>query len=382
MLSRRLYTLAFGLLCASAAAAQQTDVASIARPVYAAGEPADTIIAKLDRWLLKMSVADSASGIVTIVGGAPRQSYTRAFGLADRRSRTPIGSDTRFTLASMGKMFTAVSIAQLVDAGKLALTDTLGKFLPGYPNADARRVTVAQLLNHSSGLGTYWNDRYTERRTSLLTLSDYVPLFSSDPLQFTPGSRFGYSNVGYILLGRIIEVVSGMSYYDYVKRNIFDKAEMSNTGHYDKTGTTPNGAIGYYREARDGSGPLRDNLDQRELRGSSAGGGYSTARDMVAFLDALWHDRLTSSKTRELFTAAKGDGPFGPNSYGYGFMMRNRGDTVLAIGHTGGFPGMTNQAFYYLKSGVRLVVLLNQSSPGGNAVMSEAARAAELIGAH
>jgi CubicO group peptidase (beta-lactamase class C family) len=101
---------------------------------------------------------------------------------------------------------------------------------------------------------------------------------------------------------------------------------------------------------------------------------------MVAFLDALTQDRLMSAKTRELFTTAKGEGPFGPNSYGYGFMMRNRGDTVLAIGHTGGFPGMTTQAFYYLKSGVRLVVLLNQSSPGGNAVMGEASRAAGLLG--
>ena len=92
-------------------------------------------------------------------------------------------------------------------------------------------------------------------------------------------------------------------------------------------------------------------------------------------------DRLTSAKTRALFTTAKRDGPFGPNSYGYGFMMRNRGASVVAIGHTGGFPGMTTQAFYYLKSNVRLVVLLNQTSPGGNAVMGEAARAAERIGA-
>lgn len=380
MRPHRFYVLALGFVCANAALAQQPDVRGIPRPAYVPGEPADSVIAKLDQWLVKMSIVDSASGVVAIMGGAPRQTYIRAFGLADRRSSTPNGLDTRFTLASMGKMFTAVSIAQLVDAGKLALTDTLGKFLPGYPNADARRVSIAQLLYHSSGFGTYWNDRYSERRSSLMTLSDYVPLFSSDSLQFTPGTRFGYSNAGYIMLGRIVEVVSGMSYYDYVKRNVFDKAGMRNTGYYDKTGTAPNAAVGYYREARDGSGPLRDNLDQRELRGSSAGGGYSTAADMVAFLGALMGDRLMSTKIRALFTAAKGDGPFGPNSYGYGFMMRNRGDTVLAIGHTGGFPGMTTQAFYYLRSKVSLVVLLNQSSPGGNAVMSEAARAAGLIG--
>ena len=380
MFSKRLYTCALGFLVAGAAVAQQPDIPGIGRPHYIAGEPADSIIAKFDRWLVKMSIADSASGVVTIAGGAPRQGYTRAVGLADRGKAIPNGSDTRFSLASMGKMFTAVSIAQLIDAGKVALTDTLGKFLPDFPNADARRVTVAQLLYHSSGFGTYWNDRYWQHRASLVTLSDYVPLFSSDPLQFTPGSRFGYSNVGYIMLGRIVEVVSGMSYYDYVKHNVFDRAGMRNTGYYDNTGSAPNAAIGYYHEARDGSGPLRDNLDQRELRGSSAGGGYSTGADMAAFLDALMHDRLMSAKTRELFTTAKGDGPFGPNSYGYGFMMRNRGDTVVAIGHTGGFPGMTTQAFYYMKSGVRLVVLLNQTSPGGNAVMGEAARAAERIG--
>jgi CubicO group peptidase (beta-lactamase class C family) len=359
--------------------AQQPNVTGIARPTYTKGESLDSITAKLDRWLVKMSVADSFSGVVAVRKSGARNSYVRAAGMANRRTGEPNSTATRFTLASMGKMFAAVSIAQLIDQHKVALNDTVGKFLADFPNADVRRVTVAQLLNHTSGLGTYFGARYSSQRAALMTLADYVPLFAPDPLQFPPGTRFGYSNAGYLVLGRIVEVVSGMEYYDYVKRNIFDKVGMPNTGHYDRTGTTPNGAVGYYRPPNDPTAPMRENLDQRELRGSSAGGGYSTAADMEAFLDAVFHDRLMSAKTRELFTTAKGDGPFGPNSYGYGFMMRTRGDTVVAIGHTGGFPGMATQAFYYPKSGVTLVVLLNETSPGTNAVMAEAARAAAAI---
>ena len=366
---------------ATQVAAQEPNVAAIPRPTHARGESIDSATAKLDRWLVMMSVADSFSGVVAISKAGSTKAYVGVGGMADVQRRVPNTTTTRFTLASMGKMFAAVSIAQLIDRNKVALSDTIGTFLPDFPNADVRRVTVAQLLTHTSGLGNYFNDRYWSTRATLTTLADYVPLFSPDPLRFTPGSRFGYSNAGYLMLGRIVEVASGMDYYDYVKRHIFDKAGMPNTGHYDKDGTTPNGAIGYYRPPNDPRGSMQTNLDQRELRGSSAGGGYSTAADMVAFLDAVFGDRLMSAKTRELFTTAKGDGPFGPNSYGYGFMMRTRGDTVVSVGHTGGFPGMATQAFYHPKSGVALVVLLNQTSPGSNAVMFEAARAAEAIAA-
>ena len=255
------------VLLAAPVAAQAT-----ARPAYAPGDSPAVVLDKLGRWLDAMAVTDSLPGMVAIADNG-KIVFSRAGGIADERSKAPNSPETRFTLASLGKMFTAVAVAQLVEQGKLALTDTAGKFLPDFPNRDVRRVTVQQLLTHTSGLGLYWNDRYEARRASLFTLADYVPLFAEDTLLFAPGSRFGYSNNGYIVLGRIAEAASGMSYYDHVKHNVFDRAGMPNTGYYDRSGETPNGAVGY---SRDASGALQNNLGLRELRGSSAGGGYST----------------------------------------------------------------------------------------------------------
>jgi CubicO group peptidase (beta-lactamase class C family) len=329
------------------------------------------VLDKLGRWLDAMAATDSMPGMVAIADNG-KIVFSRVAGIADERTKAPNTPDTRFTLASLGKMFAAVSVAQLVEQDKVALADTVGKFLPDFPNRDVRRVTVHQLLTHTSGLGLYWNDRYVARRASLYTLADYVPLFADDTLLFAPGSRFGYSNNGYIVLGRIVEAASGMSYYDYVKRNVFDRAGMPNTGHYDRSGGTPNGAVGY---SRDASGALQDNLGLRELRGSSAGGGYSTAADLVTFMDAIAGGRLIRAETREQFIEGRSDGPFGPRSYGYGFMLRLRQGKLLSYGHTGGFSGMTAQAFHYPGSGRTLVVLLNRSGPVAAAVMSESTRA-------
>src|SRR5688500_16560662 len=174
--------------------------------------PAETF-AQLDRWLGAVAATDSFSGVVAIARNG-KVLYSRAAGVADERTKAPITLDTRFTLASLGKMFTAVAIGQLLDQRKLALTDTVAKFLPDFPNRDARRVTIAQLLSHTSGLGSYCNERYEAQREGLFTLADYVPLFADEPLRFAPGERFGYSNSGYIVLGRIVETVSGLAFDD------------------------------------------------------------------------------------------------------------------------------------------------------------------------
>ena len=368
------------VLGARSVSAQPSAAAPTARPVYGPEDTRADILKRMDGWLGAMAAADSFSGVVAVAQHG-KIIWSRAAGIADERTKAANTVATRFTLASMGKMFTATAIAQLVEQGKISPNDTVGKFLPDFPNRDvAQRVTIAQLLTHTSGLGSFWNDRYAARRASLLTLADYVPLFAGDPLLFTPGERWEYSNSGYIVLGLIIEAVSGMSYYDYVQRHIFDRAGMPNAGYYDRSGTVTNGAVGYTRG--DGAGsPLRDNLGERELRGSSAGGGYASAADMAAFLEALEKDRLVGARTRELFTAGKVDGPFGPKNYGYGFILRSRADTVVAVGHTGGFPGMTTQAFYYMKGGYALVVLLNRSGGVVGPVMGETSRAVAALSA-
>lgn len=367
------------VLGATAVPAQQPPAAPPALPVYASTDKADDVLRTLDQWLGAMAGRDAFGGVVMVARDG-RVLLSRVAGMADERAKVPNAPDTRFGLASVGKMFTAVAIGQLLDAGKLSLTDTVGKFLPGYPNEEVRRrVTIAHLLTHTSGLGSFFNDRYEATRGTLFTLADYLPLFERDTLLARPGTQWNYSNSGYLLLGRIIEVVAKESYYEYVRRHIFDRAGMRNTGFYDRTGGTPRGAIGY--DQPDSSGRRVDNLGMRELRGSSAGGGYSTAADMVAFMAALMGDRLLRPETRVRFTTGKVDEIAGRSRYGYGFSIRVRGDTAMAIGHTGGFPGTANQVFYFPKGRYALVVLMNRTGPRDGAVLTETGKAmVQLVG--
>lgn len=150
-------------------------------------------------------------------------------------------------------MFTAVAIAQLAEGGKLSFSDTVGKLLPDYPNrVVAEKVTVHHLLTHTSGMGSYFNDKFFANLNNMKTVADYLPLFASDPLAFEPGTKWQYSNAGFTVLGLIIEKLSGQSYYDYVKQHIFKPAGMVNTDSYERDKDVPNLAIGYTKMGDNG----------------------------------------------------------------------------------------------------------------------------------
>lgn len=231
--------------------------------------------------------ADSGkfSGVV-LIAARGETIFRQAYGLADRESGKTNTVDTRFNLGSINKIFTHLAIEQLAAAGKLALTDTLGKILPDYPNREAAStVTVQELLDMRSGIGDFFNERYdAASKESLMTIASYLPLFADKPLAFQPGSKRMYSNGGYIVLGAIIEKVSGLDYYTYVRKHIFDPAGMKATGSYAKDSLPADAAIGY--TMRGGAG-WKTNYDRLPGRGSSAGGGYSTAMDLLRFTKAL-----------------------------------------------------------------------------------------------
>jgi CubicO group peptidase (beta-lactamase class C family) len=211
--------------------------------------------AAMDSFLERRIEADAFSGVVLIANrGAPV--YQRAAGLADREAGRPIALDTRLELASVTKLFTRIAVLQLAQAGKLSLEDTVGKFLPSYPNPVVRRkVTVDQLLRHRSGVGSFWNDRYMTRPGDVRSVDDYVELFQNDALLFEPGTSETYSNGGYVLLGAIIERVSGQSYHDYLQDHVFRPAGMTRTVPYDRRVPTEDAAIGYTRQPLGGPMP-------------------------------------------------------------------------------------------------------------------------------
>src|SRR5256714_3624174 len=226
-------------------AAAANCVLGLTLPAQAVPEPAK----ELDAYLADLVTENKLSGVVLVAKDGVTVT-SKAAGIANKATNAPIDLNTKFNLGSMNKMFTAIAIAQLAQAGKLSFTDTVGKHLPDYPNKEvADKVTIHQLLTHTSGLGMYFGEKFKEQREKLVTVAAHLPLFAADPLAFPPGEKFQYSNAGYMLLGAIIEKVAGQDYYSYVQEHIYKPAGMNDTGFYDPAKETSHLAGGYTKEA-------------------------------------------------------------------------------------------------------------------------------------
>ena len=274
------------------------------------------------------AAADAFSGVLLVARG-DEVLLQRAWGLADRAAGTPVTLDTRFRLGSMNKMFTAVAVLQLVEAGRLSLEGSVGQSLPGYPNADIAKVTIRQLLTHAGGTGDIFGPAFDQHRLSLKTHDDYVRLYGARGPTHPPGQAHEYSNYGYVLLGAIIERASGLAYEDYVARHVFAPAGMHDTGALPEDVDVPGRARAYTRK----DGAWVDAADTLPYRGTAAGGGYSTAADLLKFARALRAGILLSPAS--LAEATRRQTPW----YGYGFMVGQR-HGVAGFGHGGGAEGM------------------------------------------
>jgi CubicO group peptidase (beta-lactamase class C family) len=322
--------------------------------------PQPPFVADIRAYVEDLAAQEQFSGVVLIAAhGEPI--FKGAYGLARRSPDVPNQIDTKFNLGSMDKMFTAVAVLQLVEQGQLALPDRIVDILPDYANRQvAEQVTVHQLLMHTSGLGNYFDSElYEDVHDQIRSVADYVPLFMDTPLLFEPGTRFGYSNSGFIVLGLIIEAVAGQDYYDYVREHIFEPAGMVNTAAYELDAGTPNLAFGYTWLDAEGNETdvLTDNLFVMPMRGGSAGGGFSTAEDLLRFGNALLDHQLLSPASTELLLEGKielGEGV----QYAYGFFDRLLKHKRV-VGHGGGFPGICSSMGLHLDTGYTLIVLSN-----------------------
>jgi CubicO group peptidase (beta-lactamase class C family) len=286
------------------------------------------------------------SGVVLVArGGVPQ--FERAYGMADREANKANTVETAFNLGSINKFFTGIAIRQLAAAGKLDIDSSLARAWPDYPNQDvARRVTIRQILQHRSGIqGNIFGAPPGKTRHDVVTLADYFQLFATEPLQFDPGSRQQYSNAGYIVLGLLIERLSGENYYEYMRRHIYEPAGMNETGHWRVDRLPGNTAIGYTtadgRTGRRADGPstaMTRNTDLLPGRGSSAGGGYSTAHDLLRLLNALREHKV-------------------PNAPEAGM-----------VGIAGGAPGLNAVMDGDLPGGYDVIVLANLDPPAAERV--------------
>ncbi|KAA0221364.1 class A beta-lactamase-related serine hydrolase [candidate division KSB1 bacterium] len=320
------------------------------------------LVNDVSAYLDELVQADEFSGVVLLAkNGKPV--FQRAYGFASQAYQAFNRVDTKFNLGSINKIFTKIAICQLAEQGRLAFDDPIGKHLPDYPNQQAaEKVTILHLLNMSSGIGDIFNDKYANLpKDRLRTLKDYLPLFAGDPLAFEPGTRRQYSNGGYIVLGAIIEAVSGEDYFDYVRAHIFKPAGMENTGSFEADAIVPNLATGYTLRAG-GSGERRSNVYTKPARGSSAGGGYSTAEDLLKFTLALQNLKLLSSEYTKWLLSGMDSAP----------LAHAQKATVPItegnLGIAGGAPGINAILDMDVDSGYTLIVLSNYDPPSAEKV--------------
>lgn len=305
-----------------------------------------------------------------------RVEYRRSFGFADLAARTSITPDTQFLLASVTKQFTAMAIMILAERHKLQYDDTLAKFCPEFP-AYARAITIRNLLNHTSGLPeyddllgvtnyeTYFRSSKSPPAEHEFTSAEILRLLSrQEKLRFAPGEKFEYSSSGYVLLGQIIERVSGERYADFMKENIFDPLEMRDTLVVDeRKQRVPRLALGYAK--RDGKWQDITYSPENSVYGED--GIYSTLNDLYKWDQALYSERLVSRSTREMaFTPARtSDGQEirteilpRPNSYGFGWFISSiRGERTIE--HSGGWSGYGTYILSVPSRRLTAIVLMN-----------------------
>lgn len=330
------------------------DVAEGSLPDERLAQEAEALMSGIGR-------ADVFSGAVLLARGSDVL-FAEAYGDANKNYGVPNRLDTRFSLGSQNKMFTAVAIAQLVEAGKLSFEDPLSKFLPDhFAPGVAEKIRIEHLLTHTSGLGNYFNRKYMESsRARFRTIDDLMELNRGDSLAFEPGKGWRYSNTGFLVLGKIVELVSGQDYHDYVREHVYLPAGMESTGQFELDQVNRDIAVGYEKEYSEAGLRYRNNVFDLGVRGGPAGGGYSTVGDLHRFALALMGGKLVSPAMVEILITPKPE--LSSPTYGYGFrraVVEGAGSDRMIVGHGGGFPGVSTYLDMVPSTGHVFVVLSN-----------------------
>ena len=324
----------------------------------------------LDRAVAEAHADTPFSGVISISAGN-ETIFEKALGLADGANERPNTPETKFAVASGSKILTATAICRLVEQGKLSFDTKLRDCLDvEFPNFDPD-VTVHHLLSHTSGIADYfdeeidddyealWRERpmYRMRRPK-----DFLPMFQNGGMKFSPGERFGYSDGGFVVLGMIVEQQSGMSFIDYVTREVLARCDMADSGYFATDRLPANTAI-HYIEDKD-TGEWRTNVFAVPIVGAPDGGAYVTAPDLVRFWTALLSGKLLSPEiVKTMLTAkvaAKSEGP--GLHYGYGIWMKAESDNVTSYYITGWDPGVAMVSEWFPARRTLLTILGNTNA--------------------
>lgn len=340
------------------ASVQQADNPEYRPPKGDISDP--EVLTFLKDYINALSIEDGFSGSIMIArNGDPV--FTYVSGVACMRYDVPNKLDTKFNIGSMNKMFTGIAICQLAERGLLSFDDTIIKHLPDFPNKDiASKVTIHHLLTHTSGMGDYWDELFYSQFWKIKSVAQIADLIIDEPLEFEPGERFRYSNSGPIILGLIIEKLSGQTYYDYIAEHVYKPAGMRNSGCFETDTPVENLAIGYTRRNYEGEQQVDkwyNNYFMHSVKGGPAGGGYSTVEDLIRFAEALTNNRLLSPEYTAIFTTGKVErGP----GFSYAYLIGEEDyDGHRMIGHSGGAPGISANLDIFPDLGYSVAVLSN-----------------------
>lgn len=317
----------------------------------------------IDGELRRLEAADQFSGVVLVARGDTVLLHG-TYGRESPVTRAPMTTRSRFHLASQGKMFTSVAIAQLVELGRISLDDTVGALLPGHGWTDAARgITVRQLLSHTSGLGGLFDrPRYPEGR-SFANATERLGIFAAEPLYFAPGERYGYSNEGYETLAAIVESVTGESFNAYMLRNVLRRAGMRTALPDAPADSMTDRALPSPHGEDDLFGIRPRTTASRGWEAGGAGGGHASAEDLFRFARALMDGRLVSRGMLDTLVTARA--PNGDDEYAYGFMRREV-DGRTVFGHSGGGPrgvAICNDVDVFADGSYTVVVMSNYDAP-------------------
>lgn len=324
-------------------------------PGRAAGADGDGDLARrLRDHCDRLAREEGFSGVCRLMRGE-RMLFQRAYGLRNRGEGLPNTPETRFNVASVGKMFTALAILRFVEAGRLRLEGRLIEAWPDYPDrAVAERITLEQILTHRAGLGNQVMFKPKTGFTSASTQTDYLRLFAGEGLAGEPGVM-AYSNDGYVLLGALIERLAGRDYREHCRETIFAPLGMRNTGIHAIDEIVPNLAVPYVRDLPR-PGVWRAAVSTDGVSGGAAGGGYSTVGDLARFGAAMRAGRLLSPALTRAWTL--GRVPFRSGQYGYGVQVETI-NGVRLYGHTGGHHGVAAELLVVEPTDLVFVVLSN-----------------------
>ncbi len=334
MMKRSCFTL-LALLLMLSAGAQESPTIDLSKMKVAP---------KIDQLVKAYQDLDIFSGVV-LVAQEGKPVYHKAFGLANREKNIPNTLQTKFDIGSMNKTFTKMVILQLVEAGKLKLDDKLGQFLLGFPEEAAQKITVNQLLNHTSGYGDYHTPGFFEAPRSEKTIAGITERAKTMPLMFAPGTDQMYSNTGYILLGAIIEKVTGKTYHENVKERVIEPLKLKDT-YVEHKDRVPQRSIGYFKNMK---GEIQNNEGFLEIPNPD-GGFQSTTLDILKFYREFnYGDKILqpATKIRDEMWA----------------FSQQHLTTGSAIPHAGGFEGANTVIFEILRDQISIIVFANMDEP-------------------